>query len=279
MNMKKHLIIKAILAALGFSVLVPAFAFAQVGATVNANTTVTPTSASLSLRSKVTASSTVEATRAERAKDKGDQEIDRRVASLNALLIRVGQMNKINEQLKATITTNIQNEISGFATLKAKIDADTDLATLKADIKSVTDSYRIYILVIPQSRLTAAADRMATVINMMASVGAKLQARINTAKTAGSDTAALEVALTDLGAKLTSAQTHAQAAVSGIAGLAPDQGDKTVMAKNDAAIKASQGEIKAGTQDLVDARKDIATIVGGLGKLKANASASSTVSQ
>ena len=61
--------------------------------------------------------------------------------------------------------------------------------------------------------------------------------------------------------------------------LAPDQGDKTVQAKNDAAIKASQGEIKAGTQDLVDARKDIAAIISGLGKLgaSANSNASTTI--
>jgi hypothetical protein len=280
--MKKNTLIKVILAALGFSVLAPAFAFAQVGAAVNtnasANTTVTPTSASLNAHTKVTASSTAETTRAARAKDKGDQEIDRRVTALNALMTRVNEMTKITEQIKTSIKTNIQNQIDGFVALKSKIDADTDLATLKTDVQSITQSYRIYILVVPQARITAAADRMATVINMMGEVGTKLQARVNTAKSAGADTASLEAALTDLASKLTSAQGHAQAAVTAIAPLAPDQGDKTVQATNDAAIKKAQGEIKAGTGDLVDARKDIATIVGGLAKLKTNANVNSNAS-
>jgi len=280
--MKKNTLTKIILAVLGLSVLAPAFAFAQVGAvntSASANTTVTPTSAALNLRVKVAASSTAEATRAERAKDKGEQEIDRRVTALNALMARVNEMTKITDQIKTNIKTNIQNQIDGFVALKAKIDADTDLATLKTDVQSITQSYRIYILVMPQARITAAADRMATIINMMASVGTKLQARINSAKAAGSDTTALEAALTDLGKKLTSAQSHAQAAVTAIAPLVPDQGDKTVQAKNDAAIKTAQGEIKAGTQDLVDARKDIATIISGLGKLgaSANSNASTTI--
>jgi hypothetical protein len=278
--MKKNTLIKAVLAALGLAALAPAFAFAQVGATINANAAaeanVAPTSAALNARAKVTASSTAETTRAERAKDKASQEIDRRVASLNALLTRVTAMTKVSDQLKANLKANVQNEIDAFNALKVKIDADTDLATLKTDVQSVTQSYRVYMLVLPQGRITAASDRMATVITMMASVGTKLQARINTAKGAGSDTSKLEEALTDLGTKLTSAQTHAQAAVGAIAPLVPDQGDKTVQEKNDAAIKSAQAEIKAGTADLVDARKDIAAIIKGLGTLKASASASTS---
>ena len=271
------------MAALGFSVLVPAFALAQVGATVDANAgagaNVTPTSAALNLHAKVTASSTAETTRAATAKEKADKEIDRRIASLTALLTRVTAMNKVTDALKVNLKTNVQNEIDGFTALKAKIDADTELATLKTDVQSITQSYRIYMLVVPQGRITAAADRMATVINMMVEMGTKLQARINTAKAAGSDTTALEASLTDLGNKLTSAQAHAQASVSAVAPLTPDQGDKTVQASNDAAIKKAQGEIKAGNQDLVDARKDIAAMVGGLAKLKtnANSNASTTV--
>ena len=282
-------LIKVILIVLGVIVLVPAFASAQVGASANTSvkanvdTSIVPTSASVnaSARAKVTATSTADSTRADRAKDKAAQEIDRRVASLNSLLERVSAMNKVTDQLKANLKTNVQTEIDGFTQLKAKINADTDLSTLKTDVQSITQSYRIYMLVIPQGRITAAGDRMATIINMMASVGTKLQARINTAKGQGADTAALEASLKDLGDKLTSAQAHAQASVNAIAPLTPDQGDKTVQDKNDAAVKSAQGEIKAGTQALVAARFVFAAIISGLGKLKinANANASSTVSQ
>jgi hypothetical protein len=272
--------------AAGTSLLVPVFVFAhdgedhsiaQVGVNAAGSAQVTPTSAGINLRAKVTASTTADTTRAERAKDKAAQEIDRRVASLNQLLTRITAMKKVSADLKATLKQNVDNQVNGFVALKAKIEADTDLSVLKTDVQSVTQSYRLYILVMPQVRITAAADRMVTIINMMAEVGAKLQARVQNEKTAGKDTAALEALLGDLGSKLTSAQAHAEAAVTSIAPLVPDQGDKTVQATNEAAIKKSQGELKSGHEDIVAARKDIANIISGLAKLGVSAGASGTV--
>jgi hypothetical protein len=266
-------------AAIGLSLFAPVFAFAQVGAAVNTNAAanITTTNAQVGVRAKVMASSTAETTRAARAKEKAAQEIDRRIASLNTLVARITAMSKVADTLKTNIKTNVQAQIDGLTALKTKIEADTDLATLKTDVKSVTDSYRIYMLVMPQTRITAAADRMATVINMMFGVGTKLQARINSAKASGADTAALEATLVDLGAKLSSAQTHATAAVNLIVALTPDNGDKTVMASNEAAIKNAQKEIKAGHEDLVAGRKDITSIIKGLATLKVSATASSSI--
>jgi len=265
--------------AVGLSLFVPVLAFAQVDATVktNAAANVTTTNAKVGLRATITASSTAETTRAARAKEKAAQEIDRRIASLNALVARITAMSKVADTLKTNIKANVQAQIDGLNALKVKIEADTDLATLKTDVKSVNDSYRIYMLVMPQTRITAAADRMATIINMMFGVGTKLQARINSAKAAGADTAALEASLVDLGAKLSSAQTHATAAVNLIVALTPDNGDKTVMASNEAAIKNAQKELKAGHEDLEAGRKDITAIIKGLAALKVNATASTSV--
>ena len=279
--MKKHMILKAILAVLGFAAFVPALALAQTSASVGTNldASVVPTSASAGVHVKVMASTTAETTKAATAKTKADEEISRRITSLNDLLTRVDAMTKVSDTLKANLASNVQTEITGFTALEAKIDADTDLPTLKTDVQSITQSYRIYMLVIPQGRITAAADRMATIINMMSTVGTKVEARINSAKAGGADTTALEASLTDFGTQLTSAQTHAQAAVGDVAPLTPDNGDKTIMASNDTAIKNAQGEIKAGQAALVAARKDMGTIIKGLAGLKVSASASTTVQQ
>ncbi len=259
--------------------LMPVLALAQTNATVQTTSAVTAPGAKVGVRATITASSTAETTRAARAKERAAQEIDRRIASLNAMLVRVTAMKKITAELKANLKQNVELEIQGFTALKEKIEADTDLATLKTDIQSVTQSYRIYALVMPQVHISVAADRMATIINMMVASGAKLQARINTAKSAGNDTTALETALQTLGTKLQSAQAHAQASVNLIAPLVPDQGDKTVQASNEAAIKNAQAEIKAGHADLVAARKEIGNIIKGLGTMKASATASTTVGQ
>ncbi len=274
--------------ALGGAVLVPVYALAQVNATTNATaqatvtgapvSATTDTSASMSTHADITGATSVQATVAARAKTKADQEIDRRVAALNALNTRVQAMTKVTDTLKQNLNANIKLELDSFTALKAKIDADTDLAVLKTDIKSVTDSYRIFMLVIPQGRIAAAADRMATIINMFIADGAKLQARIQAAQTAGNDVTALTAALTDLGTQLNAAQTHAQAAVNVTAPLTPDNGDKTKMAANDAALKQARTDLEAGHQDLVVARKDMQTIINGLKTMKASATTTSSSS-
>lgn len=272
----KHFTTASLAAA---ALLLPVLAMAQTG--------VAPTAAGVGAkpelraegagaRARTTASSTVEAARAERAKEKAIQEIDRRIASMNALLTRIESMKKVSDTLKVNLRTNVQTQIDGFTALKAKIEADTDLATLKADIKTITESYRIYALVLPQGRISAAADRMVTIINMMAGTGTKLQARVNAAAQAGNDTTAVAAALSDLGTQLTSAQQHASEAVSAVAPLAPDNGDKSVFEKNNAAIKKAHEELKAGQANIVAARKDIETVLKGLKGMKAAASASST---
>jgi hypothetical protein len=244
---------------LGF--LVPAFALAQTS--VNAG---------------VGTSSTVRLTAAEtKAKQRADQEITRRIAALNALQTRVSQMQEVSASFKASLAATVQNEITSLTNLQAKIDADTDLATLKTDVMSITADYRVFMLVLPESRIAAAADRVVTLSSMFSSLGTKLQARIQTAAGAGADVTALNAALADISAKIADVQNQAQTAVTSTVSLQPDQGDKTVEASNTAALKAARADIQAAQKDLVAARADVKTIVAGLAKLPAaNASASTS---
>ena len=260
---------------LGMAVLVPAFALAQtgVGATVNTNANVQATGVSATAN----ASTSVTLTAAEtKAVAKADQEIERRISALNDLNTRISQMQAVSDTFKQTLNTNIASQVSALNTLKATVDADTTLAALKTDVQSVTKSYRIYVLVIPQGRISAAADRMATIINMMGTVGTKLQARIQVAEQAGNDVTALKTTLADLSAQLSDAQKQAQAAITHVGNLTPDNGVAAQMKANTAALKLGRADIVAGTKDLTTARKDIATVIASLGTLSANASASST---
>ncbi len=268
MKLKQIAIYLAI--ALGF--LTPVLAAAQTP-TAAVNTTAAVNAPGTT--AQVNASAKFTATEA-KAKARGDAEIDRRVAAINALNTRVQGMQKVTETFKQNLTAAIQNQLTGLATLKAKIDADTDSATLKADLKSVTDSYRIFALVVPQIQISAAADREVALVSMMSTLGAKLQARVQAAAQAGATTTALTAALTDMATKLSDAQTKASAAVSASVPLAPDNGDKTVMASNTATLKGARTAIKEGMADLVAARKDVDIIVKGLKALEVSASASTS---
>ncbi len=203
---------------------------------------------------------------------RGDKEIDNRIEALNKLTSRVQEMKLVSDANKASLASQIQNQVAGLNSLKAKIDADTDIETLKTDVKEITSSFRIFALVIPQGQMIAAADRLNTLIGDFSAIGTKLQTRINEAQAAGKDVTSLNATLTDLKNQLTDAQRQAEAAVSRSVSLTPDNGDAKILEANKTALAQARADIKVGKQDLVDARKDINTIMKGLKAFKLPAS-------
>jgi hypothetical protein len=186
-------------------------------------------------------------------------------------------MERVTADFKNTLSANVQTQITALSQLKTKIDASTDLETLKSDVKTITDSYRIFALVLPQTRIAAAADREVTLIAMMNALGTKLQARLQELQSQGKDVGPLLTALTDMSTKLQDAATQAQAAVSVTATLTPDNGDKTKMESNTTALKTGRSDIQAAQKDLLAARKDAKIILDGLKKLGVASSTSSAV--
>ena len=186
-------------------------------------------------------------------------------------------MANVSDSEKSAIATQVQTQISNLTTLKAKIDADTDVATARADEKMITGNYRIYALIIPQGYIVASSDRISTLVSLMTSLQAKLQTRVTALSTSGKDTTALQAALTDITAKTNDATTQAQAAQTKVSLLAPDEGNVSVAASNKAALLAARADIKVAMTDLQAARKDISTITSGL-KVKASVSTSTSAS-
>jgi hypothetical protein len=250
--MKKTLV--STMAAAAFVALFAATASAQTTAALTTSVTAT------------TPAVTVKAKGAARLPDlisKGDAAIAKRIASLNALNTRIQSLKNVSASEKASISAEVQTNITGLTTLKAKLDADTDATVALTDAKSILGSFRIYALVIPQGYIASAADRVATVVGMMTDISSKLQARI-TAAPANANITAMQASLSDLNTKVADAQTNAQTAQNAVAGLVPDQGNATVQASNTAALKAARANIKVSTSDLVAARADAQSIVAAL---------------
>ncbi len=212
----------------------------------------------------------------EKAKERAGQEIDRRISTLNDLNARIQDMQKITSDFKKTLNLTIQAQISAFSALKAKIVANTDEATLKSDVQSITQSYRVYALVFQQVRISAAADRIVTLTTMMTTLGSKLQARITAAQNAGAQVGSLTTTLTNMSTKLQDANAKAQQAVALSIALVPDLGDKTILASNNAALKTARTSIHAARKDLDAARKDAHTIIKGLKSLSITATTTPT---
>ncbi|HEX3095979.1 MAG TPA: hypothetical protein VHQ20_02565 [Patescibacteria group bacterium] len=209
---------------------------------------------------------------------KANAQIDARIKSLQELNTRIAEMKRLNSTQKAKISGSILSSIQTMTALKAKIAADTDSETLKADQESITKSYRIFALVMPQGRIEAAADRIMTITGLMTTLSTKLETRINTAQTAGNNVTALQTALADMKAKIADATSQAQSAVNFTAGLSADNGDQATMDANKAALNGARVKIKAAIADIKVARQDAGTIIKGLLSFKTSAKASATTS-
>lgn len=207
---------------------------------------------------------------------RADREIDRRIKAMNDLIARIQSMERLTGSEKSNLSSSLQSQIGEMNSLKAKIDADTDLATLRTDVQSLTKSYRIFALVMPVGNITAAADRVLTIADTITAVGTKLQTRISESQSAGKNVTVLQSLYADLAAKLADAKSQAQAAVSGVSALTPDNGDQTKYQANHKALLDARAKIQAATKDVQAARKDAGDIVKALrslGRSKASSTA------
>jgi hypothetical protein len=202
--------------------------------------------------------------REESSTDRDVAAIDKRIADLSNMKTRVLDMKHLNAAQKATFSASIDSTIGTLTTLKAKIIADTTAADRKADRLAIAQSVRVYMLVMPQIRIAAAADRANTVADMLTALDTKFSTRISEAKAAGKDVAALLAAQADMKLKVADAKVQAVAAITAASGLTPDNGDKVKMEANAKALKTARTELKAAEKDLKAAFADVRIITAGL---------------
>ncbi len=209
--------------------------------------------------------------RTNKLNERAAMEIDRRIESLNKLVVKINAIKKLNTSQKTDFVNQIQTEISNLQTLKAKIEADTDPAVLKTDVQSIVKSYRVYALFMPKIEVIAAADRMEDAADQISSLSAKLQTRIDSAKTAGQDVASLQTLLIDMKAKTADAKTQAANAINAVISLTP-----AGFPANKTTLKSARALLRVGHQDLMTAHHDAQSIIQGLHTLYKEENSSSS---
>jgi hypothetical protein len=122
----------------------------------------------------------------------GDCEINRRFATLDTLSSKVSSSKVLTSAHAAALTGEISSTRGGLTALKARIDAETDLTALKADIRRIAMDFRVYVLLVPQANLTTGADAVAAAQPRFADIDTKLSDAITRAKAAGKDTTAAQ---------------------------------------------------------------------------------------
>ncbi len=210
----------------------------------------------------------------DKKKSAADKQLDLRIENLTKLKARVQQFKNLGDNDLSGILTVIDNVIVNFSNLKGYIENATSTDSIQQAREALSKDYRVYVLIMPQLNIIAASDRMTTTVSMLNIVATKLENRLNNVATStditSTNLASAKKALVELKTALAQAQTDAQAAVTLVAPLLPDQGDKDVAETNQKAIKDARAKIKSAHAGIVLAKKNSDDIVKMLGREKKN---------
>ena len=156
---------------------------------------------------------------------RADQEITRRINALNNLITRINAMVKVSDSQKSALTSQVQAIIANLQSLKTKIDADTNPATLLADKKSIVVAYRVFVFMIPKVTIISNADKILD-------LAALLQAK-------NPSTAAA--------AKISDAITQANNAISTVSALDPSgwPGNRAALVSARQMLKTALGDLRS----------------------------------
>lgn len=197
---------------------------------------------------------------------RADNEIAARINSLNLLVARINDIKKLSTDTKNLLTTQVQSQLTALNATKTKIDADTDINTLRTDIQSIFTSYRIYALFIPKTHILVGADGILQAVSSFTDIQNRLQADIQKAQSEGKDVSALSADLSDMQFKVADAQTQANNAVNVVTPLQP----QVDMTPYKSAFQTARSALQTALHDLQAARQDAVNIIQGLKQMRVN---------
>lgn len=201
----------------------------------------------------------------EKAVEKAGERIDHQIKKLKEQLARVAKIERLSEEQKTKITAELTAQIDKLTAFKASVATETDPTVIKEQAKALASEFRLQAVSLPRAAITAAADRMMTVVGQMEAFSVKLHARVDAGTSA--ETSA---SLSAFDAKVADAKVQAQAVASIVAGLSADSTDDATRKANADALKSAKEKIDAGHADLKAAREDIKSLLKTLKALSSS---------
>jgi hypothetical protein len=182
----------------------------------------------------------------------GDCEIARRQAALAQLSTTVKGSGAATEDA-AALEARIGASSAELDTLKTAIDGEVSVVALKASIVQVVNRVRVYVLVVPQVRLTIAADDVLSLQPHLAELSSTLADRVTRAQAAGKNVSAAQGSLDAMNAALAKAQSLAAPWPARLVTLTPADYDSgaaaPVLRQARAALGNASAQLKAAVAD------------------------------
>jgi hypothetical protein len=96
--------------------------------------------------------------RLEAAKKLAAGAITRRVLALRERTTAARSIVRLSDADRTALTAQLQDQVNGLTSLNAKIQGDTDEATVRADAAKIVTDFRVYVLTIPKARGVVVSD-------------------------------------------------------------------------------------------------------------------------
>jgi hypothetical protein len=176
--------------------------------------------------------------------------VDSRLTHLRRLQSRVAGAENLTDSHEAALSSTVSASAAGLTTLRATIEADTDLATLEQHCRDVVTGFRVYVLVSAQVHLVIAADNIVARAGRLEQTAESIAQAIAEAQAAGVDTARAEELLAEMREEIASGSAAAAGVADRVLGVTVDayNADPGVLGGARAALRSARS-------DLSDARR------------------------
>ncbi len=186
--------------------------------------------------------------------------IDLRLATLAALRIAVSGATDLTSAHHSTLAALLTSDVSGLTALRTKTGAETTVAAVRADGRSMVVDYRIYMLVVPKVRFTIAGDTEATVVTRLRGVHDTLSQVADKLAGEGKDTGPETAEIADMASKLDAATTALNGQIDALLAVTPSP-DASAM---QAAVSPVRTAVHTARDDIKTAIADARTARAGL---------------
>jgi hypothetical protein len=188
---------------------------------------------------------------------KGDQEIARRLTTLNTLSSKISAATHLTPSDQSTLSLEVSSTISGLGSLKSSLDSATIISTAHTDAEDIYTEYRVYALVAPKVGLIKVADDQQVVQSKLTAMSAKLQTRITAAQKSGgnaSQVQTMQSELTDLNNQVAAANKISSTIETSVIGLQPTDynSNHSVLSGDNTQLKTAHADDQAAVNDARD---------------------------
>jgi hypothetical protein len=193
--------------------------------------------------------------RLEAGKRVGRTAIDRRIAALSAATVRVQQMPMGITADEMQLKAQLQAQTEGLTALQGKIDQETSEAALRADLVSIVQDYRVFVLTVPKSRGVVIADIEEIAAKRLDELGKRLQAAIDAATAKGKDMTKAKADLDALRTEVAAVQSAVGPVPGSLLALQPAgyPGNRTTLESARVTLRAQ----RASLRDAVDLARQV----------------------